>query len=128
MASTSLLRRATSTETSAGFSQLPLSRERGRNGLLARNSTFTDRRRRSIVKRLPQGAPARIADRLGVDVQQVYDAHAAETRYTLDLFVAGLLEVPRDAARRILRPIARLVDALVVEDPTSCSDDSGVGL
>jgi hypothetical protein len=111
-----------STGSSAAFSQ----RELGRNGLLLKNSSFTDDLRRSVTKRLPHGAPERMASLLGVRVDTIYDQNGAECRYTLDAFVTGLLQLSRHEARHVLRKIARKFDALVIEDPSI--DDSGVGL
>lgn len=116
-----------STGSSAGFSQLrlPLCREVGRDGLFLKNSAFTDDLRRSVTKRLPQGAPERMAGLLGCRIDRLYDEHGGEVRYSLDAFVTGLMQLPRHEARHVLRKIAREFDAVVTEDPAL--DESGVG-
>jgi hypothetical protein len=123
MGSTSPLAAAPSTGIEAEFSQreyqlrLPLYREVGRNGLFLKNSTFTDGIRRLATKRLPLGAPERMAALLGCRAGRIYDEHAGEIRYSLDVFVADLLHLPRHEGRRALRPICRAIGALVIEDP-----------
>lgn len=104
------------TEISTGFSQLrlPFLRVEGRKGLLLPNSPMADGLRRSVVKRLPYGAPEKIAGRLGKRVAQVYDAHAGETTYSVDVFVAALLELRPEEARLCLNRVARLVGAWVI--------------
>lgn len=127
MASTSLRSVPPATGKSDGFSQLrlPLCREVGRDGLFLKNSTFADEVRRAVVKRLPVGAPERMADLLGCRVGTIHSQHEGEVRYSLDAFVTGLTQMPRHEARHVLRKIAREFDALVTEDPSL--DDSAVG-
>ena len=60
---------------------------------------------------------------LGCDVARVYDEHAAESRYSLDVFAMGLFTLPRHEARYVLRKIAREVGGIVLEDP-SCLEES----
>ena len=97
--------------------RLPLYREVGRNGLFLKNSGFTDDLRRAVTARLPQGAPEKMALVLECRIERIYDEHAGESRYTLDTFVTGLMQLPREDARRVLRKIARWIDALVIESP-----------
>jgi hypothetical protein len=126
---TSARRTPSSTGTSGAFSQLrlPLLRVEGRNGLLLANSPVADGLRRSVTKRLPCGAPERIADRLGKRIALVYDQHAGETTYSLDAFVAGLLELRREEVRYILNKVARLFGAWVIPDAQADDDISAVG-
>lgn len=111
------------TEKAGGFSQLrlPLYREVGRDGLFLKNTAVADELRRSVTKRLPTGAPERIAERLGKRVGQVYDEHAGEAKYSVDAFVAGLLELRPEEARYCLNKMARLVGAWCI--PSAESDD-----
>jgi hypothetical protein len=94
------------------------SREVGRDGLLPRNTAFADGMRRSVTKRLPQGAPERMAARLGKGIRQIYHEHASETTYSLDVWMAGLLELPYHESRMLLRRVARPIRGLVIEDPS----------
>jgi hypothetical protein len=128
MPTRSSFRPASSTETSAGFCQLrlPLYRELGRDGLFLKNSAFADALRRSVTKRLPQGAPERMAEQLGCRVARIYDETSGDVRYSVDGFVTGLMQLPRHEARGVLRKIAREIDALVIEDP-SLDISAGLG-
>jgi hypothetical protein len=116
-----LLRRASdATAKSEEFYQLRLplfTREQGRDGLLLKNTTFVDAVRRIAIKRLPVGAPERMAGLLGCRVDRIYDEHRGEIRYSMDVFTAALLHLPRHESRRALRPIAQAIGALVIEDP-----------
>lgn len=57
--STLIMHTTQSMESGEEFCQLrlPLYREVGRNGLFLQNTAFADGMRRSVTKRLPQGAP-----------------------------------------------------------------------
>ena len=101
-----------------------MTRELGRNGFFLKNTAFADGMRRSVTKRLPQGAPERIAARLGRRIDRIYDEHSGELTYSLDVYVAGLMELPRHDARLILRRVAHCFGAWVIEDPSL--DDSAV--
>lgn len=128
MATTSRPRPAQSKEREAEFPQLrlPLYTEIGRNGLFLKNTAFADGMRRSVTKRLPQGAPERMAARLGKRLDRIYNEHSGETTYSLDVYVAGLMELPHHEARLILRRIAHCFSALVIENPVI--EEAAVGL
>jgi hypothetical protein len=123
MPSISPRRASVSTGTFAAFSQRVL----GADGLFLRNSALTDSLRRSVTKRLPSGAPEKMADRLGTPVKRLYHEHNGETRYSVDAFTAGLLELRPEEARHCLNRLASLVGARVIPNAQADDDISAVG-
>jgi hypothetical protein len=94
----------------------------GRDGFFLKNTAFADGMRRSVTKRLPQGAPERMAARLGRRIERIYDEHSGQLTYSLDVYVAGLMELQHHHSRMILRRVARCFGGLVVEDPSVDED------
>lgn len=132
-ASSKATSRANCQPVSGEFAQLelPLHREADeRRGSYFRNCRFADAIRRSVVKRLPHGAVAAIAvlldqfnERARVTAR-VYDEHAGSVRYSLDVFVADLLQLSTDDARHVLQKLAKPMGLWVTRAPGFDLEDS----
>jgi hypothetical protein len=105
---------------------LPLQREKDRHhGSYFRNCRFVDAIRRSVLKRLPHGAVEKIAEALlQFDdllrlITRIQDEHSGQTRYSMDVFVADLIQLRTDDARHVLQKLARPLGLWVVRSPFS---------
>jgi hypothetical protein len=118
---------------SGSFSQieLPFQRERDtRKGSFYRNCRFVEAIRRSVTKRLSSGAAQKMAESLNQFddlprvVARIHDEHSGQTRYSLDVFIAALINLSSDDARHVLGKIARPLGFWVAPLPCSAGEES----